>query len=338
VGTPTPNDLETSVLPQQASAVLKARRKMRPISTVCASMTLNATRSGSGIGERVSTVRALNLELTKAHLLRKSQVSLDDRINQDALIRGVFQGWDKVERGGNFCPLWGTLRFFDNNVFWVANTTTRLVMLRMIHYMLLCQVRAESFKELPSWYRPRPVQYQFSHETLVSYFAWPGLRERLVLGSEPMVNDTFCDIFARSFRFHWPDEFGDMYLMNPQTGLFQFSGAFTNHLHEISMWRMDTAFFDAYPDTYDDITPAESVTQIFNLGAFHSRLAVDQRSVSEVGFGDYEPWLLEDDDTSPNDLVSTQESWNTGPTDLPSVTGPNSIFDAYYGHQNFHNE
>jgi hypothetical protein len=101
---------------------------------------------------------------------------------------------------------------------------------------------------------------------------------------------------------------------------------------------MDTAFFDAYPDTYDDITPAETVTQIFNLGAYHSRPAVGQRSASEVGFGDYDPWLREDDDTSPNDLVSTQESWNTASTDLPSGIGPNSIFDDYYGHQYFQNE
>jgi hypothetical protein len=291
-------------------------------------MTLSTTRKGSGIGEKASIVRACNLELTKAHLLHTSQVSLDDQTNQDALIRAVFQGWDIVERRGNFCPLWGILRFFDNNIFWVAHHTTRLVMLRMIHYMLLCQVKAESFKELPSWYRPRPVQYQFPHETIMSYFAWPGLRERLVLGSEAMLTDTFCDIFAQSFRFHWPDELGDMYLMNPQTGLLQFSGTFTNYLHEIRMWRMDKTFFDAYPETYDDITPTESVTQIFNFGAYHSRPAIDQRCTSGVEFGDYDHWLREDDDTSPSNLVSAQDSWDIVSTDLPSDTRFNPTFDA----------
>jgi hypothetical protein len=49
----------------------------------------------------------------------------------------------------------------------------------------------------------------------MSYFAWSGLRERLILSSEPMLTDAFCDIFAKSFRFHWPDKLGDMYLMNP---------------------------------------------------------------------------------------------------------------------------
>ena len=327
VETPTPSALETSVVPRQASAVLNARRKMYPVSPGCGSVPSSTAYGGSKIGEKASIVRACNLELAKAHLLSRSQVSLDDQTNQDALIHAVLQGWDMVERRGNFCPLWGILRFFDNNIFWVANTTTRLVMLRMIHYMLLCQVKAESFNELPSWYRPRPVQYRFPHDTIMSYFAWPGLRERLVLASEPMLNDAFCDTFARSFRFHWPADLGDMYLTNPQTGLLQFSGTFTNHLHEIGRWRMDTAFFDAYPETYDDITPTESATQIVNVGALHSRLSIEQRAASEVEFGDYHHLLREDDDDSPEDLVCTHDPWSLVWADLHSGTGSHPAFD-----------
>jgi hypothetical protein len=284
---------------------------MSPVSTGRASMTSSTTSTGISTAEKTTTVRVCNLELTKAHLLRKSQVSLDDRINQDALIRAVLEGWDKVERRGNFCPLWGILRAFDNNIFWVTSPITRLVMLRMIHYMLLCQVKGETFQDLPPWYRPRPVQYQFPHEPILSYFAWPGLRERLILSSGSVLTDRFCDTFAKSFRFHWPDYLGDVCLLNPQTGLLQFSGTFTNHLHEISMWRMDKAFFDAYPETYDDITPTDTVTQFFNFAAVHSRPAIDERCASKAEVGNFEHWQREeDDDESPSDLVSPHDLWD----------------------------
>jgi hypothetical protein len=91
----------------------------------------------------------------------------------------------------------------------------------------------------------------------------------------------------------------------------------------------DKVFLDAYPETYDDITPTESVTQIFNFGVYRLRPAIDQHSVSEVEFGDYD-WLREDDDTSTSNLVSAQDSWNIVSTDLPSGTASNSIFDDYH--------
>ena len=71
--------------------------------------------------------------------------------------------------------------------------------------------------------------------------------------------------------------------------------------------------------------PADNV---FNFGAYHSRPAIDQRCTSEVEFGDYDHWLREDDDTSPSDPVSVQDSWDIVSTDLPSDAGFNPTFDA----------
>jgi len=54
------------------------------------------------------------------------------------------------------------------------------------------------------------------------------------------------------------------------------------------------AFFDAYPETYDDITPTDTVTQFFNFAAVHSRPAIDERCASQAEVGNFEHWQREE--------------------------------------------
>lgn len=91
----------------------------------------------SSQGQSTSVLEFFNEVLGKAHRVNRSQVCTDDRLNQDALIRGIVDGWNAVERYPYFCPLWGVLRQIDRRVFRLSSTMTRLCMLRMIHFMLL---------------------------------------------------------------------------------------------------------------------------------------------------------------------------------------------------------
>ncbi|KIW79470.1 hypothetical protein Z517_06082 [Fonsecaea pedrosoi CBS 271.37] len=182
-------------------------------------------------------------------------VCLDDRLNQNALIRGVLRGWDSLQPLARRCPLWDVLRNIDEGLFLLSEVTTRLSMLRAVHFMLLVRIVEDrkpktstltllqffiglwTCNDLPPWYRPRP-----------------GLRERFTFADPQLLNNKFWKLFALSFRLHWPYELGDIFRLD-ETGLYQFSGLYEKTFRDINTWTMDCEFFQAFPETYDDIMP-----------------------------------------------------------------------------------
>ncbi|KAE9367998.1 hypothetical protein N431DRAFT_514683 [Stipitochalara longipes BDJ] len=203
-------------------------------------------------------VRTNNISLLmQAQDARKVEVCLEDHINQDVLIRGIIEGWEVVKSRVKVCPLWEILRSIDHLLFWMASPITRLVMLRMIHEMLLFKVSGKRLDELPSWYRPRPTQTIFPHDELIDFFAWPGIRERLVVSKQDLLTNDFWDCFRRNFRFQWPLSFREIYQLNPYTSRYAFSALFQGRLRDISMWQMEQQFFAAFPEFLDDISASE---------------------------------------------------------------------------------
>jgi hypothetical protein len=74
--------------------------------------------------------------LGRVHNLKPSQVCLNDPVSQDALIRGILFGWDKVKDGGFWCPLWEIIYQIDAAIFIRSRLLTRICMLRTIHLLL----------------------------------------------------------------------------------------------------------------------------------------------------------------------------------------------------------
>jgi hypothetical protein len=70
---------------------------------------------------------------------------------------------------------------------------------------------------------------------------------------QPQLDDTFWDQFARSFYFFWSDSFSDAYEYNAEIKRYSFSAVFSESLHDLWRYRMNSGFFSAYPETYDDI-------------------------------------------------------------------------------------
>ncbi|OBT66044.1 hypothetical protein VE03_03262 [Pseudogymnoascus sp. 23342-1-I1] len=209
--------------------------------------------------ESRKTTASCNLELSKVFYMQRREVILQEQANEDFLIRAILHGWETVECQHTICPLRRTLHRIDDLLFRDSSDITRLVMLATIYKMLICQVKAESYRELPQWYRPRPTQQRFPHDHVMDYFAWPGLRERLVLSEKYVLTEDFWQKFAQSFRFHWPYGLGEAFDMDKKSGYIRFSGTFCNHLREIRYWRMDAGFLEMFPEFYDDINPAEGI-------------------------------------------------------------------------------
>lgn len=74
----------------------------------------------------------------KARSLSRDQVCTDSEKNQDALIRGVLEGWNNIAHHSAYiCPLWAILHELDRRVFCLSGIMTRLCTLKMIHSLLL---------------------------------------------------------------------------------------------------------------------------------------------------------------------------------------------------------
>ncbi|KEF58093.1 uncharacterized protein A1O9_06016 [Exophiala aquamarina CBS 119918] len=201
-----------------------------------------------------------NNVLTTAHFLSRTSVCTDPSLNQDALIRGILFGWDNIiTTSPFFCPLWEILRHLDKRIFQLSGTITRLCTLRMIHSLLLCLMKANSFGSLPAWYRPRPSQYRFPHPLAADVLPWPGLRERAVLCHGLTQSNKFWTEVIYYFRFCWPYTVDDIVSLDSATGLYGFSKVYDHYVYEIRMWKMDMNFFVSFPETYDDIVPAPDI-------------------------------------------------------------------------------
>lgn len=82
------------------------------------------------------------LQLSNDILLQVRQVGTVDictneRLNHDAIIRGVLGGWHTLRGMTYSCPLWKPLSQIDECIFMHSGVLTRLSMLTMIHTMLV---------------------------------------------------------------------------------------------------------------------------------------------------------------------------------------------------------
>lgn len=125
----------------------------------------------------------------------------------------------------------------------------------------------------------------------------PGLRERAVLTEELTQGDKFWNQVIYCFRFHWPFTVFNAIVLNPETGLFQFSSLYENYVREIRMWTMDLPFFSDFPETWDDIIPALEVEwPVVSAADFIGNSRTASRLPPLPLLEDYE----EQEDSSPN--------------------------------------
>lgn len=65
------------------------------------------------------------------------EICCNDELNQDAIIRGVLEGWHFLEQRTYSCPLWKVISHIDERVFIHSGVLTRLTMLSTIFRMLV---------------------------------------------------------------------------------------------------------------------------------------------------------------------------------------------------------
>lgn len=242
--------------------------------------------ASGGVSDELEPMTAqdvFNCALLKVRQLSCSMVCRNNRLNQDALLRGVLHGWDEVRaRHAFFCPLWAVLRYLDKRMFCLSSMMTRFCTLYMIHQIMLCFVSGQnkSFNELPAWYRPRPTQYSLVHAPAIDVLPWPGLRERAI--NQPLLTKTneFWTKVIYDFRFQWPYTVTDAFDHNVDIGLFSLSGLFQKHVRDLRRWQMDWTFFETYPETYDDLVSVPSISRNLFASLEKQMITAEQRQRS----------------------------------------------------------
>ena len=127
---------------------------------------------------------------------------------------------------------------------------------------------------MPIWQRPVQSQSTLQHPIAIDFFAWPGLRDRLVshhahyfanppksrrlkgaqTSPDSEVRDPTAGIadfsvaYQHHFRFSWPFTFDDAYLYSPETGEYSISPMFERYHSDLKYWGVEPVFFEKFPE------------------------------------------------------------------------------------------
>lgn len=124
---------------------------------------------------------------------------------------------------------------------------------------------------MPIWQRPVQSQSTLQHPIAIDFFAWPGLRDRLVSNHahyfanppksrakrpspDSEVRDPTAGIadfsvaYQHHFRFSWPFTFDDAYLYDPLTCTYSISPMFERYHSDLKYWGVEPVFFEKFPE------------------------------------------------------------------------------------------
>lgn len=102
-----------------------------------------ATQTRAGIlqpGEPPLVQDLFNHLLGMALVADRSMICVDEALSQDAIIRGILNGWDTVLAALYVCPLWEILSRFDMLIFAFTSVLTRFSTLKTIRHFLLVRL------------------------------------------------------------------------------------------------------------------------------------------------------------------------------------------------------
>lgn len=183
--------------------------------------------------------------------------------DEEIPIRAVFHGWSSVIERYSLDRGWQWLKELDERVYFHLPPPTRLMHLRTCRLMFLKQVCPEDGwgALIPPFFAPRPLQEHVQHDPLVSYFPWPGFRERVLLSPLRYATNLFMESLRKSVDFAWNLDVHDLYVKDGHTGLYCFSEATNDRLMDMRSYRMGQDFFLHFPELRVDIPCGSTIPQ-----------------------------------------------------------------------------
>lgn len=180
-----------------------------------------------------------------------SPSSLQD---EHIMVLGVTQGWDKVRTLPTFDEGWEKHAALDSVMALSLRPVERLstYIARLWWNYVSAPPDQRDLSPLPSFLRPMPAQQSIEHDPVIDVSPFPAFREKLVLGQHRYRSDNFWQRYVEDFRFVWPHNLEDAWVLNLQTNTFEFAPLFRQHVYDPNCWTMLSDFFDIFPELHGD--------------------------------------------------------------------------------------
>lgn len=177
-------------------------------------------------------------------------------ISASTLFKAIASGWSTLSLRDQNNPVFMILREIDEKVFFHHSRVSRIALAIKSHRLLkyyLCADRA-NLAELSDWQRPRPSQRAYKHPIAIDFFAWPGLRDKMVRNhAQYFQNQDFSEAYRQHFKFMWPFSFEDTYQYDQKNDTYVPTALFEKYHRDLKNWRFEESFFKKYPELVEAV-------------------------------------------------------------------------------------
>jgi hypothetical protein len=184
-----------------------------------------------------------------------------DMINAGTLFKAVRDGWNTLDVREQNNPVFMILREMDEKVFFLKDKVSRVALAIKSHRLMKYYLNADraNLADLADWQRPRPSQRRFKHPIAIDFFAWPGLRDKMVKHHAQYFQTTdFSEAYRQHFKFSWPFSFEDTYQYDERSDTYRLSPLFEKYHRDLKSWRFEETFFKKYPELLEAVEYVEA--------------------------------------------------------------------------------
>ncbi|KAL4737727.1 hypothetical protein BDV11DRAFT_191171 [Aspergillus similis] len=160
--------------------------------------------------------------------------------DEDLAIRAILCGWDSVRDGGRSLDRgWGLLQALDQAIFSQTGLVERVAILRLMRSMIKWNLSPREHT-IPSFMFPTLTQSMVSHAPIIDFFAWPNLRDHLIVSGITNISETTAALYVSQIRLEWPYELRDVCKYNVAEDRYRFSSEFDAVYCDVRNWTIDS--------------------------------------------------------------------------------------------------
>jgi hypothetical protein len=177
-------------------------------------------------------------------------------ITASTLFKAIHNGWSTLSLRDQNNPVFMILREMDEKVFFQKDKVSRVALAIKSHRLMKYYLTADPADraELADWQRPRPSQRAYKHPIAIDFFAWPGLRDKMVRNhAQYFQTQDFSEAYRQHFKFVWPFSFEDTYVYDEESDTYRPTPLFEKYHRDLKNWRFEKSFFKKYPELLEAV-------------------------------------------------------------------------------------
>ncbi|KAL5002862.1 hypothetical protein BDV10DRAFT_181081 [Aspergillus recurvatus] len=219
--------------------------------------------------------------------------------DEDLAIRATLCGWNSVRDDGRSLDRgWGLLQALDQAIFSQTGLVERVAILRLMRSMIKWNLSPRDHT-IPSFMFPTVTQSMVPHAPIIDFFAWPNLRDHLIVSGITNISETTAALYVSQIRLKWPYELRDVCKYNVAENRYRFSNEFDAVYYDLRNWTIDSPQLQILIESGPDVAGFD-IGSISGVGAGAGAGAIvggaqggglglghdGDRSGSGSGFGD----------------------------------------------------